>query len=183
MEIKTLVSASALLIASAAAQAAPSANDPWQLLFHVNHEQYSRALQMLRAKGLFSSYKHSCEMETNGYRCEDHADGVVVVYYSDSENLNINSITIGSTPEDTELASSIAATAAFSLNAQNASLQEDAKKLSVLRNDINSKMETVFVRGGSDISFTKYAMLMFMMNNAKDMVLVRVVPSDIGGRK
>jgi len=174
------IAAPAALMTPVASQAAPSKKEPLKLLFHVDHEQYSRALQMMKARGLFSSYNHSCEMQTDksGYRCEDHVDRVIVVYYSDTENANLNAITVGATPEDTELGASIATTAERSLSPQASSIQADTAQFLALRNEIKTKMETIFVRGGSDISLTKNAMLMFMLNNAKDMVIVRVVPGN-----
>jgi hypothetical protein len=51
-------------------------------LFGVMPDQYSRVLQLMKAKGLFSSYNHSCEMQSDGtgYRCADHLDTIIVVY-------------------------------------------------------------------------------------------------------
>jgi hypothetical protein len=58
-------------------------------------------LQLMKAKGLFDSCSHSCEMQSDstGYRCEDHLDKIVVVYYADNEKTRINSVTVGFLPK------------------------------------------------------------------------------------
>ena len=93
-------------------------------LFNVTPEQYSRVLQLMKAKGLFDSYTHSCEAQSDstGYRCEDHVGHIAVVYYADNEITQINSITVGAAPENTDGAAAIAAVAALSLNTKFVSL-------------------------------------------------------------
>jgi hypothetical protein len=92
--------------------------------FAVIPDQYSRVLQLMKAKGVFNSYTHSCEMQSDGtgYRCEDHLDKIVVVYHADDEKAQINSVTVGALPENTDRAAALAATAALSLNAKFQSL-------------------------------------------------------------
>jgi len=151
-------------------------------LFGVMPDLYSRVLQLMKAKGLFDSYTHSCEMQsdTTGYRCEDRLDRIVVVYYADNEKTRINSVTVGAPPEDTEHAAAIAAVAALSLNAKYLSLPAESptavKIFRSLQVEIQKKMERVFVSGGSDIDMTKETMFMYLLNNNKDMALVRVTP-------
>lgn len=150
--------------------------------FGVMSDQYSRVLQLMKAKGLFDSYNHSCEMQSDGtgYRCEDHLDKIVVVYYADNEKAQINSVTVGALPENTDRAASIAATAALSLNAKFQSLPPTSptvlKIFRSLQVEIQTKMERVFVSGGSDLSATKDAMFIYALNNKRDMSLVRVTP-------
>src|ERR1700730_3991856 len=78
-------------------------------LFNVTSEQYSRMLQLMKAKGLFDSYSHSCEKQTDGtgYRCEDHAGHVGLAYYADNEIARINSVTVGASPENANVAALI----------------------------------------------------------------------------
>jgi hypothetical protein len=82
--------------------------------FGVIPDQYNRVLQLIKAKGVFNSYTHSCEMQSDGtgYRCEDHLDKIVVVYHADNEKAQINSVTVGALPENTDRAAALAATAA-----------------------------------------------------------------------
>jgi len=151
-------------------------------VFGVLPDQYSRVLQLMKAKGLFDSYKHSCEMQSDGtgYKCEDRLDAILVWYYADNKETKINAITIGCLPDNTDRAAAIAATAALSLNAKFQSLPNESpigtKTFRSLHDEIQAKLESVFVSGGSDLQLTKDAMLMFMANNNKDMTIVRVVP-------
>lgn len=128
--------------------------------FDVLPDQYSRLLQLLKAKGIFNNYSHSCELQTDntGYRCEDHLDNIV----------------------DTAQAAAVAAMATLSLNAKYNSIPKESpivtKLFHSLQSEIQTKLERIFVSGGSDISTTKDAMLVFQINKKKDMVLVSVVP-------
>ena len=148
--------------------------------FNVTSEQYSRVLQLMKAKGLFDSYSHSCEVQSDGtgYRCEDHLDNIAVVYYADNETTKINSVTIGSPPENTDHAAAIAAVAALSLNTKYVSLPTASPKgtsmFRALQSEIQRNMERIFIRGGSDASMTNEAMFMYFLNTKKDMSLVHV---------
>jgi hypothetical protein len=150
--------------------------------FGVLPDQYGRLLQLMKSKGLFETYSHSCKTEDDktGYRCADRLDGIVVVYSAENENTRINAVTVGSSPENSQKASSLAATATLSLNAKFAALPEGSpagqKMFLGLMREIQGKMDSIFVRGGSDVSMTNDAMLLFMLNNDKDMAIVRVVP-------
>ena len=149
-------------------------------LFNVTSEQYSRVLQLMKAKGLFDSYSHSCEMQSDGtgYRCEDHLDHIAVVYYADNETTQINSVTVGSPPENTDHAAAIAAVAALSLNTKYVSLPTASptgeSMFRALQSEIQRNMERIFIRGGSDASMTNEAMFMYFLNTKKDMSLVHV---------
>jgi hypothetical protein len=150
--------------------------------FDVLPDQYSRLLQLLKAKGIFNNYSHSCELQTDntGYRCEDHLDKIVVAYWSDDENSKINNVTVGTLPDNTAQAAAVAAMATLSLNAKYNSIPKESpiltKLFRSLQSEIQTKLEHIFVSGGSDISTTKDAMLVFQINKNKDMVLVSVVP-------
>jgi hypothetical protein len=150
--------------------------------FGVMPDQYSRVLQLMKAIGVFNSYTHSCEMQSDGtgYRCEDHLDKIVVVYCADNEKTQINSVTVGALPENTDRAAALAATAALSLNAKFQSLPPASptvlKIFRSLQVEIQTKMERVFVSGGSDLGATKDAMFIYLSNNNRDMSLVRVTP-------
>jgi hypothetical protein len=145
--------------------------------FDVLPDQYSRLLQLLKAKGIFNNYSHSCELQTDntGYRYEDH-----VAYWSDDENSKINNVTVGTLPDSTAQATAVAAMATLSLNAKYNSIPKESpiltKLFRSLQSEIQTKLERTFVSGGSGISTTKSAMLVFQINKNKDMVLVSVVP-------
>ena len=74
----------------------------------------------------------------------------------------------------------MAAMATLSLNAKYNSIPKESPILTKffrsLQSEIQTKLERIFVSGGSDISTTKDAMLVFQINKNKDMVLVSVVP-------
>ncbi len=131
-------------------------------------DQYSRLLQLLKAKGIFNNYSHSCELQTDntGYRCEDHLDKIVVAYWSDDENSKINNVTVGTLPDNTAQAAAVAAMATLSLNAKYNSIPKEspilAKLFRSLQSEIQTKLERIFESGGSDISTTKDAMLVLM---------------------
>ena len=149
-------------------------------LFNVTSEQYSRGLQLMKAKGLFDSYSHSCESQSDGtgYRCEDHVDRIAVVYYADNETTRINSITVGAAPENTDRAAVIAAGIALSLNTKFVSLPTAspivATMLLTLQSEIQRNMDRIFISGGSDVSMTNDAMFVYFLNTKKDMSIVHV---------
>ena len=149
-------------------------------LFNVTSEQYSRMLQLMKAKGLFDSYSHSCEKQTDGtgYRCEDHAGNVVLAYYADNETARINSVTVGASPENANVAALIAAGTALSLNTKFVSLPTASPRgeamLLALQSEIQRNMDRIFISGGSDVSVTNDAMFVYFLNTKKDMSLVNV---------
>lgn len=148
--------------------------------FGVMPDQYSRVLQLMKAKGVFNSYTHSCESGGTGYRCEDHLDKIVVVYHANNEKAQINSVTVGALPENTDRGAALAPTAALSLNAKFQSLPPASptvlKIFRSLQVEIRAKMESVFVSGGSDTGSTKDAMLIYSSNENRDMSLVMIIP-------
>jgi hypothetical protein len=127
-------------------------------------DQYGRLLQLMKSKGLFETYAHSCKTDGDKteYRCSDRLDGIVVVYSADNEKTRINSVTVGSSPEDSQKASSLAATAALSLNAKSIALPQGSpigqKMFLGMIREIQGKMDSIFVRGGSDVSMTNDSM-------------------------
>jgi hypothetical protein len=96
------------------------------------------------------------------------------------EKTRINSITVGALPENTDRAAALAATAALSLSAKFQSLPSASpagvKIFRSLQVEIQTKMEHVFVNGGSDLGATKDAMFVYLLNKNRDMSLVMVTP-------
>jgi hypothetical protein len=151
-------------------------------LFPVTPEQYSRMLQLMKAKGLFSKYSHSCEMQTDGtgYLCNDSLNDISIMYYAAEESARINHIAVGANPGDTLQAASIAAVAALSLNKKYLKIQSGtpamAAAFGTLRDIIQNNMERIFVRGGSSFDNTDGAFLLYSINNNKSMAIVAITP-------
>jgi hypothetical protein len=123
---------------------------------------------------------HGMQSDGTGYRCVDHLDTIIVVYYAENEKTPINTVTVVASLENTEQAAAIATVVALSLNPKYLSLPTESptgkKIFRSLQDEIQTKMEHVFVHGGSDLSMSKEAMFMYGLNNNKDMCLVMVTP-------
>jgi hypothetical protein len=105
-------------------------------------------------------------------------DHIAVVYYADNETTQINSVTVGPPPENTDHAAAIAAVAALSLNTKYVSLPTASptgeSMFRALQSEIQRNMERIFIKGGSDASMTNEAMFVYFPNTKKDMSIIHV---------
>jgi hypothetical protein len=122
------------------------------------------------------------ETDSSGYHCVDYLDEVVISFSAATEQLN--HIAVGASPANTDRAAAIAATAALSLNAKYVKLPAGSPAMTSafrsLHNEIQQNMDRIFVRGGSDIGNTNEAVIVYSLNDAKDMVLVIIAPLSEG---
>jgi hypothetical protein len=69
---------------------------------------------------------HGMQSDGTGYRCVDHLDTIIVVYYAENEKTPINTVTVVASLENTEQAAAIATVVALSLNPKYLSLPTES---------------------------------------------------------
>lgn len=149
--------------------------------FPFTPEQYSRTLQMMKAKGIFSKYTHSCEMQTDGtgYLCQDSLDRVSIMYYANTESDKINHIAVASDPSNIEKAASVAAFVVLSNNEKYQQISSESEltmAFASTHNTIQKAMDRIFVVGGSSTDMIGDDFILYQLSADKSAAVASISP-------